>query len=126
MAPDKLNISVFQIVRFSQGPLTLDLFCQLLRLQQYVRLLATDSHHLSLTMCDSNIEWRGRGRPRIDTKFDDWRDVEDKKARKRIQDRLAQRARRKSSALASNCPTHMQRDNVCLSLSDYSTDLVGR
>ncbi|KIW12885.1 hypothetical protein PV08_08072 [Exophiala spinifera] len=37
---------------------------------------------------------RKRGRPRIDSKFDNWFGVEDARERKRIQDRLAQRARR--------------------------------
>ncbi|KAK6373460.1 hypothetical protein LTS17_008480 [Exophiala oligosperma] len=35
-----------------------------------------------------------RGRPRIDSKFDNWFWVKDARERKRIQDRLAQRARR--------------------------------
>jgi hypothetical protein len=38
---------------------------------------------------------RKRGRPRADKKDDVWIGVQDPKTRKRIQDRLAQRARRK-------------------------------
>lgn len=38
---------------------------------------------------------RGRGRPRTSPHLDVWYGVEDPKERKRIQDRLAQRARRK-------------------------------
>ena len=38
---------------------------------------------------------RGRGRPRVDARLDDWSDVQDKRERKRIQDRLAQRWKRK-------------------------------
>src|SRR5262245_58703665 len=37
---------------------------------------------------------RGRGRPQVDAKFDVWFGVQDAKERKKIQDRLAQRARR--------------------------------
>jgi hypothetical protein len=39
-------------------------------------------------------------RPKSNDKSDDWYIVEDRKQRKRIQDRLAQRARRMSSPLA--------------------------
>lgn len=38
---------------------------------------------------------RKRGRPPVDARYDNWYGVQDPKERKRIQDRLAQRARRK-------------------------------
>lgn len=41
---------------------------------------------------------RKRGRPRVDAELDTWVDVQDVRERKRIQDRLAQRLRRKSTA----------------------------
>lgn len=44
---------------------------------------------------DPNTRKRGRGRPRTVAHLDIWFGVEDAKERKRIQDRLAQRARRK-------------------------------
>lgn len=41
---------------------------------------------------------RKRGRPPVDARYDNWYGIQDPKERKRIQDRLAQRARRKFSA----------------------------
>ncbi|KAI1615241.1 hypothetical protein EDD37DRAFT_510994 [Exophiala viscosa] len=52
------------------------------------------------------VEGRKRGRPRVDPKSDNWYGVSDAKERKRIQDRLAQRARR--NRLGSQVTTNIQ------------------
>lgn len=60
-------------------------------------MLIKPSLQMELSEASTKTEKRKRGRPKVDPSLDVWFGVQDMKERKRIQDRLAQRTRRKSN-----------------------------